>query len=225
MFAIFLSEEMDPFYQICSSFPTVIFTCLLFFMVLYWVLAVLGMVEIEVLDFMIEGDMGEGSDLDSLSVMAGLLLKLGLNGVPLTIVLSLIALIGWLFSFFVVYIVYPYVPGDILKLLVSIPVFVGVTYVAALVTARFIKPLRPIFKAANQEYVKEILGQAAIVRTGRVDASFGEAVFEDGGAGLIVKVRSFNEEVFKRGDKVILLEYVKEKNIYKVISEKELSGI
>ncbi|WP_083607943.1 OB-fold-containig protein [Teredinibacter haidensis] len=224
MFAIFFTEAMDPFYAICSSFPTVIFTVLLIFCVLYWVLAVLGLVDIDFLDFDISDDIDLGDELNNLNVMSGLLLKLGLNGVPFTIVMTMIALLGWMISFFVVYFLYPWVPGVILEFLVGIPVLVGSTYLAAMLTAAMIKPLRPIFKSANQQVEKSIVGQIAIVRTGRVDQSFGEATVEDGGAGLIVKIRSYKDETFSRGDHVVLLEYLATENIYKVISENDFIG-
>jgi len=51
MFAIFLTDNMDPFYQNIASFPTVFFTFFLLVVVLYWLVAVLGLVEIDVLDF------------------------------------------------------------------------------------------------------------------------------------------------------------------------------
>ncbi|SMF47349.1 Protein of unknown function [Alteromonadaceae bacterium Bs31] len=226
MFAIFFSEKMDPFYEICSSFPTVVFTVLLIFCILYWALAVLGMVEIDILDFDIpeDIDINNFDDMSNLNVMSGLLLKLGLNAVPLTIVLTLIALLGWVISFLIVYFLFPFVPGALLKFLVAIPVFIGTAYVSAMITATVIRPLRPIFQAANQEVEKTIVGQVAIVRTGRVDKKFGEATVEDGGAGLLVKVRPYKEEQFKRGDRVVLLEYIAEENLYKVVSESDFKG-
>ena len=69
-----------------------------------------------------------------------------------------------------------------------------------------------------------MLGQVAIVRSSRVDRLFGEASFDDGGAGLIIKVRAMNDQVFKRGDRVVLLEFVAQENIYKVISEQDFLG-
>ena len=48
MFAILLTEGMDPFYQNIASFPTVFFTFFLLVTVLYWLAAVLGFVEIDV---------------------------------------------------------------------------------------------------------------------------------------------------------------------------------
>lgn len=227
MFAIFLTEAMDPFYQICASFPTVIFTVLLFFCVLYWALAVIGLVDIDALDFDVPDDFdigNSGDDLSNLNVMSGLLLKLGLNGVPFTIVITCIALLGWMLSFTLVYFVNPLVPGALLEFLIGIPLFIATTYVATMITATIIKPLRPIFKAANQQVKRDILGHVAIVRTGRVDSNFGEATVENGGAGLIVKIRPYKNEQFNRGDKVILLEHVASENIYKVISESDFTG-
>lgn len=227
MFTIFLTDAMDPFYQICSSFPTVIFTILLFFCVLYWAVAVLGLVDIDILDFDLPDDIdigNSGDDLSNLNVMSGLLIKFGLNGVPFTIVVTCIALLGWMLSFTLVYFIYPFVPGALLEFLIGIPLFIGTTYIVTMITATIIKPLRPIFKAANQQVEKDILGQVAIVRTGRVDNDFGEATIEDGGAGLIIRIRPYKNEKFKRGDEVVLLEHVASENIYKVISKNDFTG-
>ena len=48
MFAIFLSDKMDPFYQNISSFPTLIYTILLVVCAIYWLGAVLGFVDLDV---------------------------------------------------------------------------------------------------------------------------------------------------------------------------------
>ena len=93
-----------------------------------------------------------------------------------------------------------------------------------MITAQLIKPLRPLFKKAEQETLKKILGQTVIVRTSRVDKEFGEAILEDGGAGLILKVRSSGDETFKKGDVIVLLEYLEKNNTYRVISEQDFTG-
>ena len=63
-----------------------------------------------------------------------------------------------------------------------------------------------------------------MVRTSRVDNDFGEAVLEDGGAGLILKVRSTGDATFVKGDRVVLLEHLKNENVYRVVSEAEFAG-
>jgi hypothetical protein len=215
MFAILLSDQMDIFLHIIFSFPTVFFTFFLILSCAYWLLTLVGFVGIEAFDLGADGADG----VTSVNVFSAMLFRLGLNGVPITIVISLISLVGWVLCFLVVFFIYPFVPFRWLQLLLGIPVVVAVLYVAALVTAVLIKPLRPIFIATNQEVQKQILGQVATVRTGEVNRNFGEAYVEDGGAGLIVKVRAYKDESFKRGDKIVLLEYVAGENVYRVISE------
>ena len=100
-------------------------------------------------------------------------------------------------------------------------VLAGSRYLAVLVTGQIIKPLRPLFQKAQTQTTKHILGQVAVVRTARVDKDFGEAELEDGGAGLILKVRATGDASFERGDRVVLLEHRPEENVYRVISEEE----
>ena len=229
MFAIFLSEDMDPFYQNISSFPTVIFTFFLAITLLYWLIAVLGWVDIDILDFDIadpNGELGVNTETPHATpdVLAGLMLKLGLNSVPVTVILSFIALFGWISCYHLVHILQPWVPEGFLYYLVGIGLFLVSFMFATLLTAIVIKPLRPLFKKATQHTPKFILGQTAIVRTSRVDNTFGEAVLDDGGAGLILKVRTHDDATFKKGDKVVLFEYQEQENYYYVISEEAFLG-
>lgn len=226
MFANLLSDRLDPFYQNIASFPTAVFTFFLAVCVLYWLAAILGVVDIDFLDFdlpesMAEPGLNQASDLPTSNVLAGLLLRFGLQGVPVTIILTFIALIGWLICYYLVHFLLALVPGGFLRYVAGLPVLAASLYMGALVTSLVIKPLRPFFTKAQQGAVKQLLGQKALVRTSKVTNTFGEAVLEDGGAGLILKVRTIGEQAFRKGDVVILLEYRAEDNTYRVISESE----
>jgi len=70
-----------------------------------------------------------------------------------------------------------------------------------------------------------VLGQTAVVRSGRVTLEHGEAVLENGGAGLILRVRADEARAFKRGDRVVLLEYLEAQHAYRVITEDEFRGL
>ena len=230
MFAIFLTEGMDPFYQNIASFPTVFFSFFLILTLFYWLAAVLGLVDIDVFDLDLPETDGI-ADIDSSSgssgpdALAGLMLKFGLHGVPVTIIISFISLFGWLISYYLVHFLMPFEPGHLLRYVLGLVVLLAALYISVMITAQVIKPLRKLFKSVNRHTTKEVLGQTVIVRTSRVDDNFGEAVLEDGGAGLILKVRSRNDQIFCKGDQVVLLEYEKEKNIYFVISLQEFTGI
>ncbi len=227
MFAILLSSKMDPFYQNILSFPTIFFSIVLIFCILFWFVAILGFLDISFLDIP-EPDFDVSGDTDAPSTpdaVAGIILKLGLNGVPLTVVISLITLFGWFISYYIVHFFYNYIPGGIFYYAVGLVVLFFSLYIAALITSKVIKPLRPLFKKMEQDVEKLVLGQTAIVRTSRVDNEFGEATLDDGGAGLILKVRSSGESRYKTGDKVVLIEYQKDLNVFRVVSEEEFKGL
>lgn len=229
MFAIFFSKAMDPFYNIILTYPVIIFTFLLVLFTFFGLIAVLGLIDLDFLNFDsadIDSALDGGADgMTSSHVLAGIMMRLGLTGVPAPLTFFLVSLFGWILSFLIVEYTFGFIPDGIIQWLVGTLVFFAVLYLSALITGKLLSPFHEFFKTAHQEVEKQIVGQLAVVRTSTVDANFGEASVNDGGAGLIVKVRAFNEgETFTRGEKVVLLHYVEEENIYKVISEQEFKN-
>lgn len=218
--AILLIGGGQTFSQIVLSFPTVLFTILLLVVVGYWLLVILGATEISVLDIELDLD----ADASSLEAVTGLMMRMGLYGVPVTIIISLVAIISWLISYYSVYFFFGLIPTEILRYLLAVPVILGAIYFAVMLTAALIKPLRPLFKKLDQKTVKRVLGQVAVVRSTTLTNLSGEVVLADGGAGLIFKARSRGTETFSRGARVVLLEYVPELYFYWVISEEEFLG-
>lgn len=215
-----LMSGAQTFYHIVMSFPTVLFTILLLVVLGYWLLAILGAVDISIMDFEMDMD----ADASALSNITAFMMRLGLHGVPVTIVISLIALIGWLICYYAAYFLQGLFSVSLVRYLVGIPVFLGSLYAAIMLTALVIRPLRPLFKRIEQQTIKRVMGQVAIVRSTLVNNLSGEATLADGGAGLILKVRTRGEQEFHRGDRVVLLEYVPEQYFYRVISEQEFLG-
>jgi len=225
MFAILLSKGMDPFYQNIASFPTAVFTFVLAICVLYWLFAVLGVIDLDVLD--IDGldvDFDTGSEASVANALTAIMLKFGLNGVPVTIIVSFLSLFGWLLSYYCVHYLSPYIPEGLVHILFGLVVLIAAFWVAVMITAMIVKLLRPFFQKMEQQTIKRVLGQTAVVRTSKVNNSFGEAFLNDGGAGLILKVRSCDDKVFAKGDKVVLLEYLEIDNVYRVISEQDFNA-
>ena len=230
MFAILLSEKMDPFYQIIGSFPTVIWTILLVVLVVYWLGAVIGLIDIDIIDLDLDSLDLDGADMNpdtthsTPDVLAGLLLRFGLVGVPVTVSLTILVLVAWLISYYSVYLLFGLLPLGFLKYPIGLVLLFATLYLSALATGFLIRPIRPLFAKATQETIKQVLGQTAVVRTSRVDNDFGEAALDDGGAGLILKVRTTGDDRFAKGDRVVIYEKISEENIYRVISEEEFVG-
>ena len=94
---------MDDFLVNISSFPTVIYTTSLVVVVGYWLLAFTGTFDLDAFEVGVEIDIEAGvdGDVSDIGRVAGLLTTLGLTGVPITIVISLLLLNAWIICYFV----------------------------------------------------------------------------------------------------------------------------
>ncbi|SCB74515.1 hypothetical protein [Gilliamella intestini] len=215
---------MEFFWGIFFSFPVVIFSALLTLCVLYWLVAAIGILSIDCLDIAINLD-DIAADMPS-SGFGGLLLKFGFNEVPMTLVITSISFFGWAITYFCFRLfILPLHDFILFYFFVGAFVFVIALIAAVYLTAFVIKPIRPIFKklSITNDY-KSLLGQIVEIRSSIVNEIKGEAIYEDGGAGLILQVRGNKTYQFKRGDKAVLLRYDTTNNCYEIISIEEFNG-
>lgn len=205
---------MDLFLDIALSFPTVILSVLLAVALGYWGLAALGLFDLDAGEGALFGD-GDGIEAGGLS---GVLMKLGLDGVPLALILTVILLLAWLGCYFVDYALLRVWPPGSLRSAVAWLVVPLSLLVAMPFAGLLIQPLRPLFRKQRSVDEVSLLGRSAIVRSPTIDESRGQAEIDDGGAGLILQVRAPAGH-FIRGDRVVLIEYVAATNAYRVIAE------
>lgn len=205
---------MEAFFSNIFSYPTVLLTGLLLFMCFYWALAILGLIEIDVLDLDIDMDVDGDFDMD-IEGFAGLMVTLGLTGVPLTVVLTILFLTAWTICFLIVHYFFGWDNNSILDYLFGTLVIIGSLAASIPITAKLIKPLRPVFRALYSPEDKKIfIGKTCIIRSTRVDENFGEANILVDGADIILKVRSDPKHGLKRGDKVLITEEIDGKKVY-----------
>lgn len=201
-----------------------IYSVLLIICSLYWVVAVLGLVDLEILDLDMDGDIDAADSVEAQTGLAGVLLKLGLNGVPLTIVLTIIAIIGWILCYYAIYFGGALIPDFWpIELAYELAIFVAVTYLTIVLTAQVIKPIRAVFQKLESDETKHIVGQVIVVRSGVVNKDRGEGLMNDGGAGLLLQIRSTGDQEFVKGDEVVAIEENKERNLFRVIAKSEFS--
>ncbi len=205
---------MNAFVANISSFPTLIYTIFLGLFCLYWIVASLGLLDIDILDFDTEFDV-DNSGIN----FTGLLMKLKLDGIPTTIVFTFITLFGWLLSYFTVYLFWSFIPPGWLSALIGCLTIVVAFILACPITSIFINPLKTLFRKTSATGKHDLVGRTVTLRTGEVNEEFGEARLDDGGAGLILKVRADSPNQLVRGDKLVLLKYQATDNAYLVISE------
>ncbi|MBQ0215187.1 DUF1449 family protein [Proteus vulgaris] len=206
---------MNLFFQNSLAFPSIIFSALLIIISFYWLCAAFGLLDIDL--FNIDSEL----DVDATG-FAGWLTKLGLAGIPVTIIVTFFTLIGWFISYFTNYWIISAIETNFIHYLVGFVALIIISFISLNLTAVCLKPIRKKLMSRNKpKSVHQLIGKLAIVRSANVAENKGEAVLEDGGAGLILQVRAPEQENIKRGDNVIIISYDASTHSYQVVTEDE----
>ena len=210
---------MNEFLQVALTFPTLLYSILLAFCVVYWLLAATGLLDADSIDGLLGGDGDNGDTANT----AGILARLGLGGVPVMLVLAVLAFFGWLCTYFVHLLLLRHLP-DGLRLVAGIATLVAALVPGVLATSLALRPVARLLARLRPPPQASILGKAGTVISPGVDQHDGRAEFEDGGAGLILQVRSAPGATFSRGERVVLISHDEQANTYAVMSETQFNN-
>jgi|SRR5690554_3196536 len=200
---------METFFAVAFSFPTVVFSVLLCVAIIYWLISLLGM-----------GDIDADGDIDAGGDFSGLMVTLGLQGVPLPLVLTLLFLFGWLASYFVDLVFGPLIPAGLLHWLYGAAVIVSALVASVLITSVVVRPLRPLFRRAFlQPLQKRIVGTPCVVISSRVTETSGRGETVLDGAHLVLQIRSHSP--LSRRERAVIIEHIPDKNAWWVVPESE----
>lgn len=211
---------MAIFLHTIFSFPTAIFTGLLALVMLYWLIAITGLLDTDVLDQMLLGD-GDAVDAGGL---AALLNKIGLGRVPLTIIVSLIVLSAWVISFAGTRLLMPQTGLVAIQFLIGAAITAAALIGGLLATIVLLRPVHAMLRHIPPEgEPTAIIGRTGVIRSGTVTPETGQAIIEDGGAGLLLQVRTSSGSL-PRGTKVVVIEQLPEHNAWRIVSEDEFTN-
>jgi hypothetical protein len=172
---------MSGFVTAALAFPAVLFSFLLIVVIGYWVLALVGVLDVE------DGDIGF------------------FGGVPLPISLSLLVAFSWFLSLVGTVLIDGV--GTPLRVGLGFGVLVAALGGGALGTRLVVVPLRRAFAGvvpSRQDFV----GRVAVVRTSTVTEDFGQAeVAAADGASAIISIRLAGEGNLGLGSRVVIYDY------------------
>ncbi len=214
---------MNEFTAIVTTFPTVVFSLALIVVVLFWGLAIIGVVDIDVFDLDIEID--AETDASGVGPLAGLLLRFGLGGVPVTIVVSVLVLLAWLICYFASAYLLSWLPGGWLYTLAGAVVLAACVAIAFPITAMSLRPMKDLFRGETATLNTELVGRQCEVRSLEVTDSFGQGNVADGGAGLLINIRAAVPNNLGKGDLVAITAYDATTRTYTVMPEKEFMNL
>ena len=196
---------MGSFINAVVAYPTAIYTALLGAVLFYWVLALIGLVDFE--SSGVDLDLHADGSVDDLGSLAGFMIAFGLDGVPFSIVVSLLVLSAWTLSCLAGMWLLPLVPTTLLQVLAGTAVLLASGAIALPITARLLRPTKRLFVTHNAVSNAGLVGMACVVTTASVDEQFGYAEVKRRGAGLNVRVWARTPNSLSKGSNARIAEY------------------
>ncbi|MFF8832001.1 hypothetical protein [Streptomyces sp. NPDC015131] len=181
---------MGEFWQAVAAFPTVLFSAALVVVAGFWLLVLAGGAEPDGFD----GDVDAGA--------------FGLGGVPVAVSASLLIVLSWFTA----------LTGSVLLARTGWPSGAVHLLGAALLpvalfgswwlTRRIVRPLAALFPDEPGPSLHDFVGSVCTIRTGRVDAGFGQAeVAARDGSTAVVQVRRNDDSPLALGSTALLYAY------------------
>ncbi|MEU7281897.1 hypothetical protein AB0A69_24445 [Streptomyces sp. NPDC045431] len=181
---------MAEFLRAVATFPAVLFTAALVVVVGFWLLVLLGAADHDGFDADVDTD------------------ALHLGGVPVSVAGSLLIALAWFFSVTgSVVLARTGWPGALVHLLGAVVLFASL-FGAWRLTRALVRPLAKLFPDERGPSRHDFVGLTCTIRTGRVDADFGQAeVAARDGSTAVVQVRQNDGGALGPGSTGLLYAY------------------
>src|SRR6478752_4407705 len=194
---------MGGFLAAATSFPTAIFSTLLGVVTIYWLLAVIGIVDIEGHHGLFEGHHGLHADASpgdgDLASLTGIVGALGLQGVPLSVAVSALVLFAWTLSCLGGMWLLPLLPEGVSGVAAGAILGIASLSIAAPLASQAVRPLRRLFVTHAAPNNVSLVGQQCKVITGSVDEKVGRAEVPRLGTSLNIRVWATAPNALHRG--------------------------
>ncbi|MGH4137951.1 hypothetical protein [Clostridium sp.] len=186
-------------------------TVLLIFIVLYWVIAIIGVLDFDFLDLDLDFDLEGG---DTLGPLYALLAFLNAEELPFMFVFSILTLNFWIIAMLMYYL--PIATGGLLNTVLLIPAMM-----LSVIITKFVSfPLKVILKYSSmqEDGGSEVIGQLCTLKSNVKNGRLGQAEIKREGASVVINVKSENTvESFHKYEVAFVIRKDIEKNMYYIV--------
>ncbi len=205
---------MEEFVHALGSYGVAPFSALLTATLLYWLMVILGAMDLDILHFGHGHDAGHhGGDHAEAhapgGLFHGLLEFLSIGKVPITITLSILVVIGWGVAMALTLLLHLWWP-----LVLATALLVGIP-----LTGFATRPLRVLFTALSGGVATgvSLIGREARITSATCDADFGTATCDIEGAEVLLRVVAIRAPpIFHRDEVVVIADHDPERDVYLV---------
>jgi hypothetical protein len=216
---------MVEFFTAAFAPVNVLFTVLLLVLGLYWVMVILGVLDIDLfhidlsggeLDVDVDADVDAGGHVDGVEpgILHSVLHFFYIGEVPTMLLVSVMALSLWAFSMLGNHWLNPEGSGAM-----AVAILFGNLAVSTLVLKFVAFPLRKLYLMLLKDYNApgDVVGKVCRVVTTRVTLErMGQAEVPTKGAPILLNVLACDEHVFKRGEEALVVERDVAKGTYRI---------
>lgn len=218
---------MNELLEAAIAGVNVIPTSLLIFVLVYWLIVVMGLIDMKAIDISpdhdFHADVHAEADLPAKEIHAGdyaynsgsitwlnsVLAFFNLGQVPFMVFMSFLVLPVWVISILVNH--YLGNSSLLMGLLFLIPNLVVSLFIAKFLTMPFVKIFSYLYKDPEQE---DIVGKVCTILLPASSDKMGQAVIRSRGNTLMLNVKTTDNEPLAKGRNAIVIEFRKEKNYY-----------
>ena len=191
------------------------YTVLLAMVLLYWLLVILGALDIDFGDFDLFSDVETNVDAEGIPEtgwLSGVLQFLNLGQVPTMIVASFLVVSLWAGSMILNYY------WSISAVWISFALFIPNFILAGVLTHFCARPFARLFRELNHQGDENLpmTGRIGRVITSEVNEHFGQVEIETEGAPLVISARAADGEIYLKGESVVVVESLEEASSYRV---------
>ena len=219
---------MSGILNIITEWPTIVYSVLLCVALLYWVMGILGLADVDhhgmhLIGHGHVGDIGHvahagdaghvgthgevHAEGEHLSTIASYAVAFGLTSVPISLVISLIVLFAWTASALATRYLLPMVPVGVVRLFCSLVIIVLALVPGIFFTALLSRPLRGLFVSHTAPPNEGLIGQTCRVLTLKVTEDFGQGEISSRGASLKIMISSREPNRLSQGSMALVVAY------------------
>ncbi|HEU4404782.1 MAG TPA: glycine zipper family protein [Polyangiaceae bacterium] len=150
---------------------------------------------------------------------------LRLRSAPATLVVSLVVAFAWPVALLAGRAIDALGPGPAARFALGAMAAALAPLLALLPTSLLVRPLAGLFVPRTAARARrDFVGKVCTVRTGSVDASFGEALLDERGAEVVVRVRVDGGAPLGRGDRALIVAFDERRDAFTVAALDEVLG-
>lgn len=205
---------MKELWELAISPSVLPMTLLLVPVLLYWLLNLLGILDLEFLDVDFEADGGDADDGPGLGFLHSVLRIVNATDIPVMIVFSMLIILLWTSTMVLNQLLNPSGAAGVGAMAAA-----GGLVAAVLLTRVVVQPLKPFFRLLKddpQDHLP-VIGRTGTVRSAQVDDSSGQVEVVNHGAPLLLNARVVEgSQPVPRGAEILVVRHDSETDLYYV---------